>query len=78
MSANNSWLGHDLVSDREVKVAGELYKHRRCERCRRDFVVPPGGSDWVAAHVGLLEFILLDDETNHQWLSEECPGAPLG
>jgi hypothetical protein len=66
MSGNKSWLGHDLVSDREVKDAGKLYKHRRCERGGRDFVVPPGGSGWVAAHVGLLEFTLLDDETNRR------------
>jgi hypothetical protein len=75
MSGNNSWNGHDLVADREVKIAGEMYKHRRCERCRRDFIILPGGSEWTAVHVGLLEFTPLDAETNRRWLSEECPGA---
>ena len=44
-----------------MKIGGEIYKHRRHERCRRDFAIPLGGSEWTAGHVGLLDFRLLDD-----------------
>jgi hypothetical protein len=76
MSGDKSWHGHDLVADREVKIAGKEYRHRRCETCRRDFAILPRGSEWIAVHVGLLEFKPLDEETSRRWLSEECPGAP--
>jgi hypothetical protein len=74
MPGTDVWKSHDLVPDQEVKVVGQTYKQRRCERCRRNFVIPPGGREWRAVYVGVFEFTLLDDETNRRWLSEQCPG----
>jgi hypothetical protein len=74
MSVDNLWLSHDLIRDRDVKIADDVYRHRRCQRCRRDFVIAPGGVEWVAVHVGVFELVTLDGETNRKVLSEPCPG----
>jgi hypothetical protein len=74
MSVDNLWLGHDLIPDRDVKLASQVFRHRRCQRCRRDFIMPAGSAEWVAVHVGMFEFISLDCETNRKWPSEPCPG----
>jgi hypothetical protein len=76
MPGRNLWRGHELVLDRKAMVAGEAYKQQRCERSPARFRDNTGTSEWTGVHVGLLGFILLDDETNRRWLSEECPGAP--
>jgi hypothetical protein len=75
MAIDDVWNSHDLVPDHEVKVVGQTYRQRRCERCRRNFVIPPGDSEWRAVYVGVFEFTLLDDKTNRRWLSERCPGG---
>ena len=75
MSVDNLWLSHDLIRDREVKIEGAIYRHRRCQRCRRNFVIAPGSAEWAAVHVGIFEFISLDAETNQKWLSEPCPSG---
>lgn len=62
------------VPDREVKVSDKIYLQRYCERCRRSFVMARGETEWRAAHVGLLRFDILDEETNSRWRSEGCPG----
>jgi hypothetical protein len=51
-----------------------VYRHRRCQRCRRDWVIEPGAVEWVAVHACVFEFVTLDGETNRRWLSEPCPG----
>jgi hypothetical protein len=75
MSADYLWLSHDLIPDRDVKLARQVFRHRRCQRCKRDFMMPPGSAEWVAVFVGVFEFLALDGETNRKWLSEPCPGA---
>jgi len=62
---------------RKVKIDGTTIFHRQCRTCRRDFVMSAGKGYWVAVHVGLLGFDLLDEETNHRWVSEECPGRQI-
>jgi hypothetical protein len=74
MSVDNLWLSHDLIPDRDVKIESDVYRHRRCQRCRRDFVIAPGGVEWVAVHPSVFDFVMLDGETNRKWLSEPCPG----
>jgi hypothetical protein len=74
MSFDNLWQSHDLIPDREVKVGDDVYRHRRCQRCRRDFVIEPEGVEWRAVHPSVFEFVMLDGETNRKWLAEPCPG----
>ena len=75
MSFDNLWPSHDLISDRDVKIENDVFRHRRCQRCRRDFVIAPGGVEWVAVHPSGFEFIPLDGETNRKWLSKPSPGT---
>ena len=74
MSVDNLWHSHDLIPDCDVKIEGDLYRHRRCQRCRRNFVIAPGRVEWIAVHPSVFEFIPLDGETNRKWLSGPCPG----
>ena len=74
MSFDNLWQSHDLIPDSDVKIENEVYRHRRCQRCRRDWVIEPGAVEWVAVHACVFEFVTLDGETNRRWLSEPCPG----
>jgi hypothetical protein len=75
MSADVLWLSHDLFPDRDVKIAGESYRQRRCRRCHRNFVMMPGIIEWAAVHVSVFKFVLLDCATNERWLAEGCPGT---
>ena len=71
MSKNvHIWPTHDLLHDRDVTIVGETFLHRWCERCRRDFVIPPGGTSWIAVHVGMFDFKFLDQQINNRWLLE--------
>jgi hypothetical protein len=62
---------------RRVSVNGKLFYHRQCSVCRRDFVMAADTGYWKSAHIGLLGFDFLNEETDRSWLSEECPGRPL-
>jgi hypothetical protein len=72
--STDTWSSHDLIRDREVKIEGAIYRHRRCQRCRRNFVIAPGSAEWAPVHVGIFEFISLDAESSKLWLLEPCPG----
>jgi hypothetical protein len=60
----------------KFKIDGRIFFHRQCKTCRRDFVMT-GDRDWGAAHVGLLGFDFLDEETSRRWLSEQCLGRAI-
>jgi hypothetical protein len=69
-------VGH-VWSYREVQIKGKAYAHRQCRKCGRDFVMLPGSARWTAVHVGVFEFVPLEDDTNSRWMSQLCPGRPL-
>jgi hypothetical protein len=63
-------------SHRQVSIDGHIFFHRHCEVCLRDFAMTQRDGLWRAVHQGALRFDFLDDETNHRWTTEECPGRP--
>ena len=73
--------GRDLSDhrgvSREVELQGETFLHFYCELCKRDFAKPIDAEEWQAVHVGLLQFIPLDELTARRWTSERCPGRPM-
>jgi hypothetical protein len=73
----HNWVRRKIIRRtfirRKLKVDGQAVFHRQCRICRRDFVLSAEVGAWRAAHVGLLGFDFLGEETNQRWLSEECP-----
>ena len=66
MSADTLWLSHDLFPDRDVKIGNEVYRHRRCHHCKRNFVMVQCGVEWIAVYVSSFRFIALDRETHRR------------
>ena len=71
LSDGHKWRVH------EVRLDGQTFVHRQCLVCRRDLVIPPGGGEWKAVHLGGITFDFLDDEITQRWAAESCPGMML-
>ncbi len=72
----DNWLSHQ-GRRRTVQLNGQTLIHLHCTLCERDFVKRPGEEQWMAVHVGVFQFNLLDETTSSRWTSEACPGRSL-
>jgi hypothetical protein len=75
--ANVQLSGSHHWARRKVRIGGKTFFHRQCIACRRDFVISGSTGGWQAAHIGLLGFDFLDEQTNRKWVSNECPGRQI-
>jgi hypothetical protein len=76
MSVEDIWLSHDLYPDRDVRIGRETYRHRRCHRCNRNFIMAECSVEWIAVYVSAFRFVPLSRQTDRKWLAEPCPGTP--
>jgi hypothetical protein len=69
-------LSHDWEL-RNLRLDEVLYSHRYCRRCGRSFVKTAADTRWRAVHVGIFQFLPLEDEINDRWVNEKCPGTRM-
>jgi hypothetical protein len=69
------WSEHKCLppQGRLVEIRGTVFRHCRCELCRRDFIEDTGTGERRAVNVSAFDFIRLDREVSDRWLNEPCP-----
>ena len=71
VSTSHNWLRQ------QIRIDGQIFFHRQCLVCRRDFARSSADAEWRAVHVGVLRYDFLDEETTRLWVSQDCPGRQL-
>lgn len=79
---NEPWIfGPNINASRREgglwKLEGTVFRHCRCELCRRDFIEETQSGELCAVNVSAFDFIRLAREVSDRWLNEPCPKKPM-